>query len=153
METNIEQRVPRVLIVEDNPMDAYMIRLALKRGGYSGDPILVEDGEPALAMLRQTGAYENEPLPDLIILDLNLKRIDGPEVLSYIRATESLRSLAVVILSSSPEDVMRSKAGAADAYFEKPADVDEFFAVGKSICDRFVEGSGCSSQLGYSEHS
>jgi CheY-like chemotaxis protein len=125
--------------VEDNPMDAYMIKLALKRGGFPGEPMVVEDGEPALALLRQTGPYQNEPLPDLVILDLNLKRIDGPEVLSYIRETESLRSLAVVVLSSSPEDVMRSKAATADGYFEKPADVDEYFAVGKSIWLSFAE--------------
>jgi CheY-like chemotaxis protein len=127
--------------VEDNPMDAYMIKLALKRGGFPGEPMVVEDGEPALALLRQTGPYQNEPLPDLVILDLNLKRIDGPEVLSYIRETESLRSLAVVVLSSSPEDVMRSKAATADGYFEKPADVDEYFAVGKSIWLSFAENS------------
>lgn len=139
MGTNVCQRMPRVLVVEDNPMDAYMIKLALKRGGFSGEPTVVEDGEPALALLRRIGPYENEPLPDLVILDLNLKRIDGPEVLSYIRHTESLRDLAVVVLSSSPEDVMRSKAATADGYFEKPADVDEYFAVGKSIWSNFSE--------------
>jgi CheY-like chemotaxis protein len=120
-------------------MDAYMIRLALKRGGFQGDPLIVEDGEPALAVLRQDSPYENELLPDLVILDLNLKRIDGPQVLSYIRSTESLRHLAVVVLSSSPEDVMRSKAAEANGYFEKPADVDEYFAVGKTIWARFSE--------------
>jgi two-component system, chemotaxis family, response regulator Rcp1 len=120
-------------------MDAYMIRLALKRGGFQGDPLMVEDGEPALAVLRQDAPYENESLPDLVILDLNLKRIDGPQVLSYIRSTESLRHLAVVVLSSSPEDVMRSKAAEANGYFEKPSDVDEYFAVGKTIWTRFSE--------------
>ncbi len=114
-------------------MDAYLIKLALKRGGFLGEPVFVEDGEPALAMLRQSGPYENEPLPDLVILDLNLKRVDGPEVLAFIRQTDRLRNLAVVVLSSSPEDVMRTKAVAADGYFEKPADVDEYFAVGKHI--------------------
>lgn len=116
-----------------------MIKLALKRGGFSGDPIVVEDGEPALALLRQISPYECEPLPDLVILDLNLKRVDGPEVLSYIRKTDGLRHLSVVVLSSSPEDVMRSKAASADGYFEKPADVDEYFAVGKNIWTRFAD--------------
>jgi CheY-like chemotaxis protein len=131
--------VPTVLVVEDNPMDAYMIKLALKRGGYPGDPLIVEDGEPALEVLRREGPYERQPPPDLVILDLNLKRVDGAEVLSYIRETESLRHLAVVILSSSPQDVMRSQALEANGYFEKPADVDEYFAVGKAIWTRFHE--------------
>ncbi len=116
-----------------------MIKLALRRGGCTTDPLVIEDGEPALAFLRREAPWESESLPDLIILDLNLKRVDGPEVLSYIRQTESLRHLSVVILSSSPEDIMRSKAAAADAYFEKPADVDEYFSVGKTIWLTFLD--------------
>ena len=142
MGTKVFKRVPKVLVIEDNPMDAYMIKLALKRGGFSGEPLVVEDGEPALALLRRDTPYEREVLPDLVILDLNLKRVDGPEVLSYIRETESLKHLSVVVLSSSPEDVMRSKAAEADGYFEKPADIDEYFAVGKVIWQRFAKQFG-----------
>ena len=131
--------VPKVLVVEDNPMDVYMITLALRRDGYAADVVVVDDGEPALAFLRHETPYENASRPDLVILDLNLKRMDGAEVLASIRETESLRNLAVVVLSSAPADVMRSKTAIANGYFEKPADVDEYLAVGKTIRTSFLE--------------
>ena len=146
-------RAPRVLVVEDNPMDVHMIKLALKRNGCVSDPVVVDDGEPALAFLRNETPYENESRPDLVILDLNLKRVDGPEVLSFIRQTASLRNLTVMVLSSSPHDVLASKAPTADSYFEKPASVAEYFAIGKTIWTCFLEHfEGSSHQDVGGEH-
>ena len=113
---------PRILLVEDNPLDVLMIKRALRNAGFQNQPQVLDDGEPALALLQQQMS-ETESLPDLIILDLNLRRVDGCEVLSYIRQTEELKSLRVIILSSSPEEVMRSTAPHADCYIEKPVDV------------------------------
>ena len=72
-------------------------------------------------------------LPDLVILDLNLRKVDGPEVLSFIRNTPELRSLRVIVVSSSPEDVMKSSAAEADCYIEKPNDVVSFQNLGNRI--------------------
>ena len=124
---------PRILVVEDNPMDVLMIRRALKNGGFAKDPIVVDDGVPALAFLKRDSPYENEQKPDLIIMDLNLKLVDGPEVLSYIRQSKALQDLLVIVLSSSPEDTMRSKAATADCYISKPTDVHSFLNLGNKI--------------------
>jgi CheY-like chemotaxis protein len=132
MSDGLTQPEPRILLVEDNPLDVLMIKRALKNGGFKNQPQVLDDGEPALALLRKQRG-EIESLPDLIILDLNLRRVDGCEVLSYIRQTEELRSLRVIILSSSPEDVMRSTAARADCYIEKPVDVASFHNLGARI--------------------
>ena len=95
--------------------------------------MVLDDGEPALALLGRKGRFEDEPLPDLVILDLNLRRVDGPEVLSYIRKTPELDGLQVIILSSSPEDVMKSSAAQADYYIEKPTDIISFQNLGNRI--------------------
>lgn len=124
---------PRILLVEDNPLDVLMIKRALKNGGFTNLPTVVDDGEPALAFLKQEGIFAGVLLPDLVILDLNLRKIDGPEVLSYIRTTPALVGLQVIVLSSSPEDVMRSAAAGADFYLEKPIDANSFQNLGNRI--------------------
>ena len=122
-----------ILVVEDNPIDARLIRMALQRAGFTKDPMVVDDGEPALALLRREQEYQDFPVPDLVILDLNLKRVDGPEVLEHIRETEKLTKLCVAILSSSPTDVMIQRAAQADGYFQKPSELDGFVRVGQQI--------------------
>jgi CheY-like chemotaxis protein len=124
---------PKILLVEDNPVDVLMMKRALKNGGFKNQPIVLDDGEPALAFLAQQGRYEDMELPDLVILDLNLRKVDGPEVLSFIRNTPELRSLRVIVVSSSPEDVMKSSAAEADCYIEKPNDVVSFQNLGNRI--------------------
>jgi CheY-like chemotaxis protein len=124
---------PKIWLVEDNPVDVLTIKRALRNGGFKNQPVVMDDGEPALALLRRQGGLEAECLPDLIILDLNLRRVDGAEVLAYIRQTEELKALRVIVLSSSPEDVMRSSAPNADCYIEKPTDVASFQNLGRRI--------------------
>lgn len=129
-------------MVEDNPMDVLMIKRALKNGGFANEPIVVDDGVPALAFLKQERPYENELRPDLLIMDLNLKLVDGPEVLSYIRQSKALKNLLVIVLSSSAEEAMRSKAATADYYISKPTDVHSFLNLGNKIKSFYTERGG-----------
>ena len=140
-----------VLLVEDNPIDVRLTKLALKNGGFTKDPVVVDDGKPALALLSQERPDENLPFPDLVILDLNLKRVDGPEVLAFIRQTPALANLCVVILSSSPTDVMIHRAIHANGYFSKPADLDTYIGLGRQLMICFLRHSGRSSDDNSSE--
>ena len=129
----------QVLIVEDNPVDLYFLQEALKTGDRNWKAITVDDGDLALKFLRRDIPYENEPPPDLVILDLNLKRVDGREVLSYIRVTPALRDTPVAIVSSSPDDVMRAEGLPADCYVRKPSDLDAFLGIGKTLWQCYAE--------------
>lgn len=122
----------KILIVEDNPLDVQIIKMALKHGGVSREATVVDDGGPAIALLERA-QEEHELLPGLVILDLNLKQVDGPKVLMHIRQSEGLRSLCVAVLSSSPLDVMQERAAKADCYFTKPGNLDAFLDLGREI--------------------
>jgi len=127
-----------LLIVEDNPLDAQMTCWALGRAGYVGTPVVVSDGLEALSFFRREGSFAAQPLPDLVVLDLNLRLMDGPEVLQFIRDSPELAKLKVVILSSSPEHIMRSKASQADAYLSKSSSVDVYETLGQKILDCYL---------------
>jgi CheY-like chemotaxis protein len=128
---------PRVLIVEDNPIDVLLLKQALKSAGFTGQLTVTDDGAPALQFLQGEDPFQNELRPDMVILDLNLKTIDGPEVLAYIRHSEDLCKMLVVVLSSSPEDVMRMQAAEADSYLTKPPGLAEFIALGAKLRDLY----------------
>ena len=140
----------RVLIVEDNPVDVYMVQCALRKElDWATETTIADDGEKAIQLLLQ---HSNLPLrewPDLVILDLNLPKRDGVEVLEVIRATNGLRSLPVIVLSSSPMDVMKSKFKTvnveANCYVTKPPDLDEFLALGKRIRGCYTRALGSAS--------
>lgn len=129
----------RVLIVEDNPVDLFIIQEALRMGEFQHEQIALDDGEPALRLLRQDVPYQDESPPDLVILDLNLRRIDGREVLSYIRATKNLRDIPVAVVSSSPAEAIQAENLGADCYIRKPSDLDAFLAIGKTIWQCYLE--------------
>jgi CheY-like chemotaxis protein len=139
MNSSTPENQIQVLIVEDNPVDLYFLQQALKTEERSWRAIAVDDGEPALRFLRRDKPYENEPPPDLVILDLNLRRVDGREVLSYIRVTPALRETPVAIVSSSPTDLMRSENLLADCYVRKPSDLDAFLGIGKILWQCYLE--------------
>jgi two-component system response regulator len=124
---------PHILIVEDNPLDAELTRWSLTEAGFQGELVVVNDGLDALALMRGDSPFENHWIPELVILDLNLRLLDGPEVLQFIRDTPSLRNIRVAILSSSPENVMRTKAARADCYFSKSSSLDVYASIGKKI--------------------
>ncbi len=127
-----------ILLVEDNPGDVRLTREALEESPLDIELHVVRDGVEAMAFLRREGAHADAQRPDLVLLDLNLPRMDGREVLARIRADRELRRLPVVILtvSTAEEDVLRSYDLAANCYISKPIDLDEFVTVVRSI-ERF----------------
>jgi chemotaxis family two-component system response regulator Rcp1 len=124
-----------ILLVEDNPGDVRLIREALHEGKLLNQLSTVPDGQQALAFLRKQGSHAQASRPDLILLDLNLPRKDGREVLAEIKADPDLRSIPVVILTSShaEEDILKSYNAHANCYVTKPLDLEKFVTVVKSI--------------------
>ncbi len=118
----------QILLVEDNPGDVRLTKEAFKQGRIDNDLHTVSDGTEALAFLDQRGEYDDVPRPDLILLDLNLPRTGGEEVLEELKGDPELRSIPVIVLTSSraEEDVVRSYELHANAYLTKPVDPDEF---------------------------
>jgi CheY-like chemotaxis protein len=134
-----EARVINVLLVEDDPGDVLMTREAFEEYLHNRLDV-VSDGSEALAYLRREGEYADAPRPDLILLDLNLPRRDGREVLAEVKADESLRHIPVIVLttSSADEDVLRSYQLHANAYVTKPVDFDGFIEAIRQIDHFFV---------------
>jgi CheY-like chemotaxis protein len=127
-----------ILLVEDNPGDYRLTQEALREGKVYNNLYWAQDGVEALEFLRQRGRYADMPRPDIVLLDLNLPKKDGREVLSEIKGDENLRSIPVVILTTSQaeEDVLRSYDLHANCYVTKPVDLEKFITVVQSI-DRF----------------
>jgi two-component system response regulator len=124
-----------ILLVEDNPGDVRLTREALKEGKVWNHLHVVEDGEAAVAFMKQTGPYADAPRPDIILLDLNLPKKDGREVLAILKADEKLKRIPVVILTSSKadEDILRAYNMNANCYITKPVDFEQFIKVVKVI--------------------
>lgn len=117
-----------ILLVEDSAEDAELVTEAFEVNRFAADFQYARDGEEAMALLRREGEYADAPRPDLVLLDLNMPRKDGREVLAEVKADEALRSLPVVILTSSAAevDVVQSYMNQASAFLTKPVDFDEF---------------------------
>jgi CheY-like chemotaxis protein len=128
-----------VLLVEDDPGDVLMTREAFAED-RTGNLTVVSDGAEALAYLRREGRYANAVRPDLVLLDLNLPRRDGREVLAEIKNDRDLHQIPVVVLTTSQasEDILCSYQLHANAYVTKPADFDRFIAVVRQIDQFFV---------------
>jgi two-component system, chemotaxis family, response regulator Rcp1 len=130
----------QVLLVEDNPGDVRLTKEALKEGKLLNQLTVVGDGVEALSFLRKQGTYADAPQPELILLDLNLPKKDGREVLAEIKADPNLRRIPVVVLttSSSEEDILKIYDLHANCYITKPVDLEQFMGVVKSIEDFWV---------------
>ena len=128
-------RTVEILLVEDSPTDAELAQEALKESRLLNRIHHVIDGVEALAFLRKEGEYSDVPHPDLVLLDLNLPRLSGNEVLKEIRADEQLTALIVVVLTTSRDerDILQAYGCHANAYISKPVDFDKFVDVVKSI--------------------
>jgi two-component system, chemotaxis family, response regulator Rcp1 len=137
MATSLSARPVEVLLVEDNPGDARLTSEALKEGRLRVNLSVVRDGVEAITFLRREAGYTNAPRPDLVLLDLNLPRKDGREVLSEIKDDAQLRDIPVVILttSSAEQDIARAYERHANCYITKPVDMDEFIGVVRAIED------------------
>lgn len=126
-----------ILIVEDNPGDARLIREVLNDNKVYSSLFIVNDGVEAMNFLNNKGKFKSVPRPDLIILDLNLPKKDGREVLAEIKADEDLKYIPVVIMtiSQAEEDILKTYKLHANCYVTKPIDLTEFIKVIKSIED------------------
>ena len=129
-----------VLLVEDDPGDVVLIREAFEFNKVRNALHTVSDGVEALDFLHRRGPYAGAPRPDLVLLDLNLPRKDGREVLEEIKADDDLRTIPVVVLTTSEaeEDILRSYDLHANAYVTKPVDFNRFIEVVRQIDEFFV---------------
>jgi CheY-like chemotaxis protein len=137
--TDPQPRIINVLLVEDDPGDVLMTREAFEEYLHNRLDV-VTDGAAALAYLRREEPYADAPSPDLVLLDLNLPRCDGREVLQEVKADEDLRHIPVIVLTTSQaeEDVLRSYQLHANAYVTKPVDFDGFIEAIRQIDHFFV---------------
>jgi chemotaxis family two-component system response regulator Rcp1 len=124
-----------VLLVEDSPGDVRLTQEAFKDAKVHINFHVASDGTEAMAFLRREGPYANAPRPDLVLLDLNLPRKDGREVLAEIKESPELKTIPVVVLTTSSfeADILRSYESHANCYITKPVDLDGFLTVVKSI--------------------
>jgi chemotaxis family two-component system response regulator Rcp1 len=127
----------QVLLVEDSPGDVRLTKEAFRVANRAIHIDVANDGVEAMAFLRREGIHVGAPRPDLILLDLNLPRMDGREVLAYIKEDESLKTIPTVVLTTSEAeaDILKSYQLRANCYLIKPVQLDEFEAVVKSIND------------------
>jgi two-component system, chemotaxis family, response regulator Rcp1 len=126
-----------ILLVEDNPADARLTREVFEGGRLSTHLNIVGDGEEAMAFLRREGPYARSPRPKLVLLDLNLPRKDGREVLQELKADPALARIPVIVLTTSAaeSDILHSYDLQANCFITKPLDLDEFFEVVRAIED------------------
>lgn len=126
-----------ILLVEDNPADIRLTREALQEAKVLNQLHVVNDGEQAMDFLHQAGLPGGKPRPDLVLLDLNLPRKDGREVLAEIKADERLKRIPVIVMTTSAaeEDIVRSYNLHANAYVKKPVGLPEFLAAIRSLED------------------
>jgi CheY-like chemotaxis protein len=138
-----------ILIVEDNAGDAMLFKEALNDNTAYGTLYFAKDGEEALDFLRNKGKYRTSPKPDLIILDLNLPRKDGREVLAEIKNDQALKNIPIVIMtiSQAEEDILRCYDLHANCYITKPIDLNQFIKVVKSIEDFWFTTVSLPSKL------
>jgi two-component system response regulator len=135
MASGRKPKVVEILLVEDNPVDVLMAREALEDAKLRNRLHVLEDGEEAMDFLYQRGKYADAPIPDLILLDLNLPKKSGREVLEEIKLTPSLLHIPVVVLTTSEEtrDIHLTYDLHANCFITKPVDMDQFIKVVKSI--------------------
>ncbi len=141
-----------ILLIEDNHVDIRMTQEAFREYHISNHLSVVTDGEAAMDFIYQRGEHENAPRPDLILLDLNLPRKDGKEILNEVKADRNLRSIPIVVLTTSEldKDIQRSYCGNANAFLTKPIEFDDFVRMMKTIGDFWLtygklpsSGEGC----------
>ena len=128
-------RPVEILLIEDNPGDVRLTKEALKEGKLINNLHVVGDGVEALAYLKKIGNFKNEPTPDLILLDLNLPKKDGRELLAEIKEDKHFKHIPVVVLTTSKAeaDIIKSYESHANCYITKPVDMNQFIKIVQSI--------------------
>jgi len=132
--TNLGRPI-EILLVEDSSTDVMLAEEALENGHFPTNLSVVKDGVEAMAFLRKQGRYAGSPRPDLILLDLNMPRKDGREVLAEVKIEDSLKQIPIIVLTTSQaeQDVLNAYGLHANCYVSKPVDFDQFAAVVTSI--------------------
>jgi CheY-like chemotaxis protein len=140
MNRELVGRPMEILLIEDNFTDAALTIRALERGGVRHRLTLVRDGAEALEFLKRQGRFARAPRPDLILLDLNLPKIDGRELLATIKEDKDLSAIPVVVMTGSQdyEDELRSQRLNAEGYVTKPVDMPKFLALVKELKDYWM---------------
>jgi len=135
--TSVSGRPLEILLVEDNLGDVRLTQEALRENKIANRISVARDGVEALASLRREDGYADAPRPDLILLDLNLPKKDGREVLAEVKANEQLRAIPVVVLTTSQaeEDILKSYNLHANCYITKPVDLEQFMRVVREVED------------------
>ena len=135
--TKKQSRAVEVLLVEDNPADVRLTQEALKDGRVMVNLTVASDGVEAIDILKRAGPHTTKPRPDLILLDLNLPRKNGREVLEEIKADDDLKRIPVIVMTTSKaeQDIYKAYNLNANCYVTKPVDLDEFLNVVRSIED------------------
>lgn len=138
---NIKGRTSEILLVEDNPGDVRLTQEGLRESKLLNNLHVVDNGVEAMAFLRKEGKYANAICPDLILLDLNLPKKDGREVLAEIKNDENLKRIPIVILTTSQaeEDIFKTYNLHANCYVTKPVNLDQFVKIVNSINDFWFE--------------
>jgi CheY-like chemotaxis protein len=131
-----------ILLVEDNEADVYLLRMALENAGVSFRFTVIEDGAEALAFARSEGKYRDAQVPDVAVLDMNLPKYQGIDVLEGLRRSERFSEVPVVIMTSStsPEERRRMEPLGVARYLTKPPDLDAFLQIGTIISDVLHDG-------------
>jgi two-component system, chemotaxis family, response regulator Rcp1 len=133
----MRNRKVRILLAEDNAGDVFLVRRALEKHGVEHDLVVAKNGEEAMRLLHQAEAGPSEGVPELILLDLNLPRVDGSQILSHIRGTKAFAGTPVIVLTSSdsPRDRDSALSQGANWYFRKPTDLNSFMELGRVVED------------------
>lgn len=123
---------PRIFVVEDNPGDIHLLRLALQSANLDCDLTVVDDGQEALDFVRQRGNYEDSVVPDLVVLDLNVPKNDGIEILEALRTNPAFAQVPIAVLSSSssPRDIAKAERLGVERFIAKPPDLEEYLTIG-----------------------
>ena len=138
-------RLINILLVEDNPADVRLTQEALKEAAHARTRLHVAgDGVEAMEFLHREGSFASAPRPDLMLLDLNLPRVDGRQVLAEVKGDPDLRRIPVVVLTTSPseDDILHAYDQHVNSYIRKPVDLDQFLHVLRAIDDYWL-GSVC----------
>jgi len=134
-------RLINILLVEDNPADVRLTQEALKEAAHARTRLHVAgDGVEALEFLHKEGSFASAPRPDLMLLDLNLPRVDGRQVLAEVKGDPDLRRIPVVVLTTSPseDDILHAYDQHVNSYIRKPVDLDQFLHVLRAIDDYWL---------------
>ncbi|WP_018869654.1 response regulator [Thioalkalivibrio sp. ALgr3] len=139
-----------ILLAEDSPEDVELLQEAFEHHQFSADLRPVRDGVEAMAYLRGEGPYADAPQAELLLLDLNMPRMDGRQVLSAVKNDPQLQTLPIVVLttSSAPDDVVHSYTHRANAFLTKPVDFDEFLELIRCLGDFWIDSVCLPSRAG-----